>query len=286
MTKSIRVLLSFALGYLAFDYATASRLTVEIPALTESSGLAFSTRSNDLLFSHNDSGDRPRLFAFNRQGKLVYELQVEKAKANDWEDMCSFEHDGGNWLAVGDIGDNDRLRDFVSIYVFKEPKEKTGDRQRKAEVEYALQVEYPTGAVDSESLAYDPLTHSFVLLSKETFNCVVYQVPIPAAADGVHRIKAKAIGKYLIPMTTGADISRDGKRLVICTYGPACLVERNPDNPNQPWDVKPEELASKYFEVPPRRQGETICFDPSGEQIWLTSEHTPTPLIEVTLPKH
>ena len=260
-------------------------VVIDIRELSESSGLAFSTRSDDVLFSHNDSGDSPRLFAFDRKGKLIYELEVEKAKAKDWEDMCSFEHDGKNWLAVGDIGDNDFQQDFVSIYVFREPKGKEGDRKRKAEVEYELKVEYPFGPVNSEALAYDPIRHSFLLLSKENLNCVFYEVRIPADPQGDVRVKAKPVAKYVIPLVTGADISRDGQRLAICTYGPACLIERNAKQPEKPWEMKSSELAAKFFEVPPRKQGEALCFSPDGQHLWLTSEHTPTPLIEVKLTK-
>jgi len=264
---------------------TADRTVIDIPELKESSGIAFSTRTDDLLFSHNDSGDTARLFAFNLDGKLAYELEVEKAKAKDWEDMCSFEHNGKNWLAVGDIGDNEFKRDTVSIYVLKEPKEKVGDKRRKSEVEYELQVEYPRGPVNSEALAYDPIKHSFVLLSKENLNCVIYEVAIPVEPKKETRVKAKQIGQHVIPMVTGADISRDGKKLVICTYGPSCLIERNTESENEPWKQAPDKFAKTFFQTPPRRQGEAICFSPQGDQLWLTSEHVPTPLIEVELAK-
>lgn len=267
----------FALSLITYQ------VTIDIPELTESSGLAFSTRSDDILYSHNDSGDSARLFAFDRKGKFLYELHVEKAKANDWEDMCSFEHDGKNWLAVGDIGDNDFRQNYVSIYVFKEPKEKEGDRKRKAEVEYELKVEYPSGPVNSEALAYDPIRHSFLLLTKENLNCVFYEVPIPSDPKGNIRVKAKPVAQYIIPLVTGAAISRDGQRLAICTYGPACLIERNMNKPDRPWEMNASEVASKFFEVPPRKQGEAICFGPDGNHVWLTSEHLPTPLIEVKL---
>ena len=185
---------------------------------------------------------------------------------------------------MGDIGDNDFQQDFVSIYVFKEPKEKEDDRKRKAEVEYELKVEYPSGPVNSEALAYDPIRHSFLLLSKENLNCVFYEARIPADAKGDVRVKAKQVARFVIPLATGAAISRDGQRLAICTYGPACVIERNANKPDRPWEISSTELATKFFEVPPRKQGEAICFAPDGQQLWLTSEHTPTPLIEVKLP--
>ncbi len=266
-------------------FAPADPVTIDVPELTESSGLAFSTRSDDVLFSHNDSGDSSRLYAFSLKGKFLYELQVEKAKAKDWEDMCAFEYDGKNWLAVGDIGDNDFQHDYVSIYVFKEPKEKEGDRKRKTEVEYELKVEYPGGPTNSEALAYDPIRHSFLLLSKENLNCTFYEVTIPENPKGDIRVKAKKVANYTIPLVTGAAISRDGTHLAICTYGPACLLERNKNKPDHAWEMSAGDLAKCFFEVPPRKQGEAICFAPDGKHLFLTSEHRPTPLIEVKLPK-
>jgi hypothetical protein len=270
-------------GLLLCASKLVGQVNIDIPELTESSGLAFSTRSEEVLFSHNDSGDSARLFAFTVKGKFLYELQVEKAKSKDWEDMCAFEHDGKNWLAVGDIGDNDFREDYVSIYVFKEPKDKEGDRKRKAEVEYELKVEYPGGPTNSEALAYDPIRHSFLLLSKETLNCAFFEVPIPPNAKGNVRVKAKQVANYTIPLVTGAAISRDGHRLAICTYGPACLLERNSSKPDKPWEMKASDVATKFFQVPARRQGEAICFAPDGKHLWLTSEHSPTPLIELNV---
>ncbi len=260
-------------------------IVIDVPELRESSGIAFSTRTNDLLFSHNDSGDAARLFAFNLDGKFVYQLEIENATAKDWEDMCSFEYEGKNWLAVGDIGDNEFKRDSVAIYVLKEPKEKAGDKRRKSEFEYELHVEYAGGPVNSEALAYDPINHSFVMLSKENLKCVIYEVAIPAEPKKENRVKAKPIAQQVIPMVTGADISRDGKKMVICTYGPSCLIERNPASENEPWKKLPSEFAKTLFQTPPRRQGEAICFSPQAAHVWLTSEHVPTPLIELELAK-
>lgn len=283
MLKQIPTLIMCLVGWLVVALPGSAQVVVDIAELTESSGLAFSTRSDDLLYSHNDSGDSSRLFAFDRRGAFEFEFEIEKAKAKDWEDMCSFEHDGKNWLAVGDIGDNEFKRDTVSIYVVKEPKEKEGDKKRKSEVAYELKVTYPQGPVNSEALAYDPIRHSFLLLTKENLNCTLYEVAIPTDAEDEVRVEAKKIGQHLIPLVTGAAISRDGQSLAICTYGPCCVINRNLSSPNKPWDLAPAELAKKYIQVPPRRQGEAICFSPDGKHVWLTSEHRPTPLIEVKL---
>ncbi len=285
MERLARSLIVSLAGTLLINSLALAQVQIAIPELTESSGLAFSTRTDDLLFSHNDSGDGPRLFAFDRTGKLTYELQVEKAQAVDWEDMCAFEHDGKSWLAIGDIGDNQLKRASVSIYVVKEPNKKAGDKKRSSEVDFELKVKYPHGAVNSESLAYDPIRHSFLLLSKENLSCAFYEVEIPADPKRDVEVEAKLVGQLSIPMVTGAAISRDGKRLAICTYGPSCMIDRT-SNQEKPWAISAEQLATKFFPVPSRRQGEAICFSPAGDQVWLTSEHLPTPLIEVQLPRN
>ena len=79
------------------------------PELTESSGLAVSEDSS-LVFSHNDSGDRARIFVFDRNGASKGQFNLAGADAIDWEDMCAFEIGSTRYLAVGDVGDNTARR--------------------------------------------------------------------------------------------------------------------------------------------------------------------------------
>ena len=46
-------------------------LDIEFAAINEQSGLAKSQTYDDVLWVHNDSGDVPRLFALNSQGKII-----------------------------------------------------------------------------------------------------------------------------------------------------------------------------------------------------------------------
>jgi hypothetical protein len=263
---------------------SADNISVAFKDLTESSGLAFSTRSDQILFSHNDSGDSARLFAFDREGKSICELKVTDAGSQDWEDLCSFEHDGENWLAIGDTGDNDKQRNSVRIYLLKEPKLTADDGRQKTAVDLELKITYPQGAVDCEALAYDPLSQAMVLFSKEAFNCGVYRVDLPQKMKGKAEVQAKFVHRLAIPMVTAADISRDGLQLVIGTYGPACLLDRRHEDLDSAWRYRDQEVSERYLAVPHRKQGESVCFSPAGTHIWLTSEFRPTPLYEVKLP--
>jgi len=57
-------------------------------AINESSGIVRSHTNPNCFWTHNDSGDKPRLFLVNRDGKTVARVGLSKAKAIDWEDIA------------------------------------------------------------------------------------------------------------------------------------------------------------------------------------------------------
>src|SRR3954464_7281661 len=64
------------------------------PQNKEASGLAPSHRMPGVLWTHNDSGGDPVLFAVNSDGSLRGRLRVDGVSNLDWEDIASFELDG------------------------------------------------------------------------------------------------------------------------------------------------------------------------------------------------
>src|SRR5207248_3297632 len=75
--------------------------------ITESSGLAASRTTPGVLWTHNDSGDGPYLFAIDRKGNTLARYRVPKADNVDWEDIAiATGADGKPILYIGDIGDN------------------------------------------------------------------------------------------------------------------------------------------------------------------------------------
>ena len=58
--------------------------------LDESSGLASSNRYDQVLWSMNDSGNAPELFALNTQGDDLGTWIVEETVQNDWEALSDF----------------------------------------------------------------------------------------------------------------------------------------------------------------------------------------------------
>ena len=61
-------------------------------AINESSGLAASPAHRGVFWTHNDSGSKPLLYAFNKKGQDLATVTVTGASARDWEDMSSFSY--------------------------------------------------------------------------------------------------------------------------------------------------------------------------------------------------
>ena len=73
-----------------------------------------------VLWTHNDSGDVPRLFAVNTRGRVLSQVAVAGAAATDWEDVAA----APNAIYVADIGDNGAQRPGVVVYRVAEPRVK------------------------------------------------------------------------------------------------------------------------------------------------------------------
>ncbi|HBE68225.1 MAG TPA: hypothetical protein DDW52_08765 [Planctomycetaceae bacterium] len=261
-----------------------------LPQLTESSGVCIDDKGH--IWTHNDSGDEAVLYGFDQQGQHRDTLRLTSTTAIDWEDICLVRHAGRTWIAVGDIGDNGRSRKTVYIHIIECPasnpaKEATASpRELKASPAATIEFTYPGGPLDAESLCFDPIKMSFVIGSKEFVGCRLFEIPIgklaifqPSAKEpgksqpvsNPTRIttRASATETVAFPLATGADISPDGKMLVLCGYGPGALVPRKQDT----WET----TAIRIFPLPKRRQGEAICFLPDASSLLLTSELGPNP---------
>ncbi len=85
----------------------------ELPKeVNETSGLFF---YNGRLWTHNDSGGKPILYALDTTTfEIVQRITLAHVKNKDWEDVCT---DGQN-VFVGDFGNNKGNRKNLKIYVF------------------------------------------------------------------------------------------------------------------------------------------------------------------------
>jgi hypothetical protein len=270
-------------------------VNLENQSIKESSGIAASRRNAGIFWTHNDSGDGPFVYAFDRQGKHRGVWRVTGAKAIDWEDMAigPGPRRGRSYLYLGDIGDNSKMRDQITVYRVAEPQvtpkdsSSTVQNPRETEAADVFRLKYPDGRYDAETLLIHPLTGELYIITKmRGAPARVYKLRAQAPKSGVSTLSY--VGDLRFPnqfqgFITGGDISPDGRRIIICDYLGACeliLPEKRGIAFDEIWKQSPLPVDIGGFPGV-RRQGEAICYRADGLALLATSEGLPCPLIEV-----
>jgi hypothetical protein len=281
-------------GEVSKEYGTPVHLAdLEDRAIDESSGIAASRRYPDLFWTHNDSGDGPFLYAFDRQGRKHGTWRVMGAKADDWEDIASGPgpQPGQSYLYVGDIGDNGKDRREIIVYRIAEPRvtaiAAASDRSapERTEPAEAIRLRYPDRRHDAEALAVHPVTGDLYVITKTrntTAASGVYKLAAPFSTSTVHtleKVSGLIIPSLLPGMITGADISPDGRRIILCDYFNAYELNLPEGSNNKFDDIWKQTPVT--VKLGPRPQGEAICYRLDGRAILATSEASPAPLIEI-----
>jgi hypothetical protein len=199
---------------------------VDAPEAIELSGLALSATQPGVLWTHNDSGDRARVFALRTDGSLIASLDVPGAEAIDWEDIAV--GPGGD-LLLGDIGDNGAQRPSVAVYRVPEPR--LADRPAATGAATRLTLAYPDGPHDAETLLADRRTGELVIVTKAfSGRSGVYAARVPppgqAAQATLRRVGTLALG--LGGLATAGDVSADGRTVAVRTYTRLLAWHRRP----------------------------------------------------------
>jgi hypothetical protein len=194
---------------------------VQDPEAVELSGLVASRTRRGILWSHNDSGDRPRLFALTTRGRTLGSFDVTGAQAQDWEDIATGPAPGGDGAALypADIGDNDARRPDIVVYRVAEPDPAAGGGATAPAA--ALTLRYPDGPHDAEALLVDPRRPRLVIVTKSLDGRAgVYSAAIPPALPARRTLRRAGVLELGLanPVTAG-DVSADGSVLVLRTYG-------------------------------------------------------------------
>jgi hypothetical protein len=248
--------------------------------LVEVSGIAAGIASPGVVYVQNDGGDSARFFALDaRSGAVLAQYDVAGARNVDWEDIAVAPDANGTpsvWLA--DIGDNDATRQQIQIYRVDEPHVNTARHDVTVPMgpPQVWQLRYPDGAHDAESLAVSPTGMPYVFTKSYLGTTTVYAAP--ARPSGVQTLRP--IGTLQLGLggaATGADLSRDGTRLVVRTYVAAYF-----------WTVSHGDVAAALRTAPnrvalPRQpQGEGICF--AGARVLIDSEGVGSAVYAVPVP--
>lgn len=248
--------------------------SIQNPRITELSGLGASRRYPGLLYAHNDSGDRPRVFLLNQKGETVATIALKNAYARDWEDMAV----GESGVFVGDIGDNIGNRDAVQVYRFAEPELDPLKLDQNLEIEpQVCAFAFPGAARDAETLLVAP-GDKIQILSKEKGGSTLFGADFEAGkTQNLKRIGAKiefgATGLFT-KLATAGDFSPDGRKLVVSTY--AQLYEWQLPAPFEAATLS--QLKPIVRALPGLKQCESVCYSSDGAQIFVGSEGSRAPL--------
>lgn len=198
--------------------------------LIESSGITPSHRVPGVYWTHNDSGDEPRLYATDSAGDDLGSVLVAGADNVDWEDLGSGPCPGhSGWcLYPADIGDNLHNRDRIVVYCLPEPQPPRGsaDTLRRVPLEATTVLRYPDHPHDAEAIAIEPSGRILIITKELLKPPTVYLVPQRSAAQRPGEVDTlQRVGELdLVPsrarlrMVTGAGVSPDGTVLAVRTY--------------------------------------------------------------------
>lgn len=223
------------------------------PPIEESSGLALSQRYPGVYWTLNDSGNPPVLYATHPDGSLINEFPVRGAANGDWEALA-LDEQGQLW--IGEIGNNSRRREDLCVYVVAEP-DPFAPATLPVIARYAYR--YPAENVDAEGLfIWGGLPH---ILSKEQDRALLYR--FPALRSGSQVVLERVGQVREARLVTDAALSRDGRRLALCTYDRVWIYEQKQGDLPALIAAKPWSLAHDFAV-------EANAF--SGYDLVLTSE--------------
>ena len=253
---------------------------IENDDIQEASGIVASLTNDNIIWTHNDSGDSNRIFAMDTQGKHLGEYFLNDSQNRDWEDIAigPGPEEGLHYLYVGDIGDNFSENDIKHIYRVIEPQLNSSSNFNSIQLDgiESISFQYEDGNRDAETLIIDPLTKDIIIISKREETAVhIYSLPFPQDTDNI--LTANLImTKDFYPndnfvtsqWIVGGDISYDGKEILIKSYTDIFYFSRT--NNQSFYDaLNNEEIKFPYITEP---QGEAICWDANISGYYTLSE--------------
>lgn len=259
----------------------ANAQNIKDDRLAETSGISVSSKSDDLIWAHNDSGDASRLFLMHKSGALIAVYNFNKTVI-DCEDMSIWHRNKEkSEIFIGDIGDNKGKRPYISIYKFTEPL--VGKAAINSEISIRnvkeLRFKYPDGARDAECLMVDPIDEKIYIISKREDSVGLYSAPLSSTAAKINTLKKELYlffpGSGSSKWITAGDISSNGKSVLVKSYVNIFYWQRKA-NETLVNCLKNKAKALSYI---PEKQGEAICFTKDAKHYYTISEGKNAPIL-------
>lgn len=249
--------------------------------LEEASGIIESRHHSAYFYKHNDSGSDARIYLYNENGAQAGQYKINGITAIDYEDIAINTEEGAPYIYLGDFGDNKQGRKSVFIYRFKEPVANQLDIYFRDTISTAQTIEYKyltsdgvsTESLNCEALFVDPITKDIFLITKSKPAAHLYKIPFPYLYNQMNY--AHRCGTFSFPphQVTAADISSDGKQILVRTYEHVLYWNRDITKPIE--QVLQEPFTRLPYVGEP--QGEAICFTSSNGYVTVSEKNSSVP---------
>ena len=226
--------------------------------ITESSGISQSLLDKNRLYHVNDSGSKALFYVSGLRGENLEEVRISgfDARDADMEDTDVGPCGTSSCLFIGDIGDNRQNRSSIHVILIKEKPVFP-----EAVLPYkTVTLRYPDGANNAEGLAVHPNGDIYIMtkpaLSLSAADAKLYRLSkLRWQSAGERSLTLDLIGFLDLRALSGAtldvashtvtalDISQDGKKLLILSYGNAFEIDLDLDTLT---DDLPSKIDTRY----------------------------------------
>jgi hypothetical protein len=277
----------------------ARALPVRAPsALVENSGTAMSVKQPGIIFTFNDSGNDPVLFALDTSGYSRGAWRLVGARNSDWE-AGSIGPCGADSMFVaqciyiGDVGDNEATKKTRVIYRVAEPT--VGDSTTTGALEpETLIYRYQDRAHDVEAMYVGPRADIFIITKRPLRSRVgqlrpalVFSMPSSAwhARDVVVARLVDSLpivpGSAPLRVITDAALSPDARWVAVRTYAQVFVFAADTASGRVITTIPP---ATCNIIQLGEEQGEGIGWMGASGPLVLTSEGNEEPLRVIDCP--
>ncbi|MEO6849469.1 MAG: hypothetical protein ABI203_05825 [Mucilaginibacter sp.] len=187
------------------------------PGLNEISGVVASRINPGILYIHNDSGNLNQVYLTDATGADRGTLTLTPVSNRDWEDIAVGPGpvSGASYVYVADIGDNDTKYSSVFVYRFPEPDLTGKTMPFVSDITQVdiIQLKYPDGANNAETLMVDPATKDIYIASKQSNLSKIYVARYPQSTTSATTMTP--LVQLYFNKATGGDISPDGSEILL-----------------------------------------------------------------------
>lgn len=239
------------------------------PFMKEASGLAVNSTDPNLLWTHNDLGNRGELFLISLKGETIATIDLDSLSHRDWEDLSIGPGpvDGQSYLYIADIGDNFNMFPRKYIHRIPEPRRnKEGQWESPSQPE-TITITYPDFQYDAETMLLDPVNKDLYFITKRRANAHIYKLSYPYSTKEIHQLEK--VGTLPFFNIVSGDISSDGQEILLKTYFAVYYWKR------EKGEMVENTLSREPVRLPyiPEAQGEAMCWAPDGKGYYTLSEY-------------